>query len=115
MAELTAFRSEARTWLEQHCPAELRGTRAAFEGGAKEPISPLARRWFDACYERGWTVPSWPKSYGGSGLDPAHHRALREEMAAASIPAPLTGMGVSMIGATLLVIRNPAPGRTSHR
>jgi alkylation response protein AidB-like acyl-CoA dehydrogenase len=102
MAELTAFRREARSWLEQHCPTELRGSRAVYEGGAKEPISAPARRWFDACYERGWTVPGWPKTYGGGGLDPAQHRALREEMAAIGAPAPLTGMGVSMIGPTLL-------------
>jgi acyl-CoA dehydrogenase len=102
MAELTAFRHDARVWLERHCPAELRGSRGSFEGGAKEPISPAFRRWFDACRERGWTVPGWPKAYGGGGLAAAEHRALREEMAAIGAPAPLTGMGVSMIGPTLL-------------
>ena len=25
-------------------------------------------RWFDACYERGWTVPTWPTEFGGAGL-----------------------------------------------
>jgi alkylation response protein AidB-like acyl-CoA dehydrogenase len=67
MADLSAFRSEARAWLERNCPAELRGTGSSFEGGSKEPISAARRRWFDACYERGWTVPSWPKAYGGAG------------------------------------------------
>lgn len=47
-------------------------------------------------------VPSWPRAYGGAGLDAEHHRALRMEMAAFGAPAPLTGMGVSMIGPTLL-------------
>jgi acyl-CoA dehydrogenase len=102
MAELTAFRNDVRGWLERHCPAELRGSRGGYEGGAKEPVSPLFQRWFDACHERGWTVPGWPKSYGGGGLDAAQHRALREEMAAVGAPVPLTGMGVSMIGPTLL-------------
>ena len=63
---------------------------------------PAQRSWFDACAERGWTVPSWPRAYGGAGLDATHHRALRAEMAAHGAPAPLTGMGVSMIGPTLL-------------
>ena len=98
MAELSAFRSEARAWLE---------------GGTREPISAARRRWFDACYERGWTVPSWPKAYGGAGLDPAQHRALRAEMAAIGAPAPLTGMGVSMIGPTLLEFGNEAQ-RAEH-
>ena len=102
MSNLSAFRSEVRNWLERHCPPEIRGTSASYEGGAKEAISAERRRWFDACYERGWTVPSWPKAYGGAGLDAQHHRALRAEMAAIGAPAPLTGMGVSMIGPTLL-------------
>ncbi len=89
----------------------MRGTGSSFEGGAKEPISAARRRWFDACYERGWTVPSWPKAYGGAGLDAAHHRALRAEMAAIGAPAPLTGMGVSMIGPTLLEFGNEAQTR----
>jgi len=113
MADLSAFRSEARAWLERNCPSELRGTGSSFEGGVKEPISEARRRWFDACYERGWTVPSWPKAYGGAGLDPAQHRALRAEMAAIGAPAPLTGMGVSMIGPTLLEFGSDAQ-RAEH-
>ena len=102
MSDLASFRREVRGWLEQHCPQELRGKGFGYEGGAKEPISEAQRRWFDACYERGWTVPGWPKAYGGAGLDAQHHRALRAEMAAVGAPPPLTGMGVSMIGPTLL-------------
>ena len=102
MADVSAFRREARSWLEQQCPAALRGRAVSYEGGAKEPIGAEQRAWFDACRERGWTVPSWPKIYGGAGLDAEQHRALRAEMAAIGAPAPLTGMGVSMIGPTLL-------------
>jgi alkylation response protein AidB-like acyl-CoA dehydrogenase len=102
MADLSAFRREARSWLEQRCPAALRGRAVSYEGGAKEPIGAEQRAWFEACRERGWTVPSWPKIYGGAGLDAEQHRALRAEMAAIGAPAPLTGMGVSMIGPTLL-------------
>ncbi len=102
MSGRAEFRDDVRSWLEVHCPRELRGTAPSFEGGAKEPISAAQRSWFDACAQRGWTVPSWPRVYGGAGLDAEHHRALRAEMAAYGAPAPLTGMGVSMIGPTLL-------------
>ena len=102
MPDLSGFRQDVRSWLMRNCPPELRGGAASFEGGAKEPISAAQRSWFDACAERGWTVPAWPTAYGGAGLDAAHHRALRAEMAAHGAPAPLTGMGVSMIGPTLL-------------
>ena len=59
-------------------------------------------KWFDTMYERGWTVPHWPKEYGGGGLDASHNLALRQEMAQARAPAPLGGMGVTMIGPTLI-------------
>ena len=29
---------------------------------------------------RGWTVPDWPKDYGGGGLSPAETTVLKEEM-----------------------------------
>src|SRR5262245_14409990 len=98
MPDLAGFRNDVRGWLERSCPDELRGTTANFEGGAKEPISAAQRSWFDAALERGWTVPAWPRAYGGAGLDAEHHRVLRAEMAAYGAPAPLTGMGVAMIG-----------------
>jgi acyl-CoA dehydrogenase len=53
-------------------------------------------------YERGWTVPHWPREFGGAGLDAAEHHTLRQAMVEVGAPAPLAGMGVSMIGPTLL-------------
>ena len=99
------FREEARDWLAEHVPASLKGSTAyeLFSGGSKGPIAnPDVRKWFDLCYERGWAVPGWPKEYGGGGLDRDQVRVLREEMARAGAPAPLSDMGVSMIGPTLL-------------
>jgi len=103
MPELDDFRAEARSFIAANCPAALRGrTGEAFAGGRKQKVDADVRLWFDRCYERGWTVPHWPKQYGGGGLDPAHVRILNEEMARAGAPAPLGGMGVTMIGPTLL-------------
>jgi acyl-CoA dehydrogenase len=111
MSETSAFRGEVRAWLEAHCPAGLRGSDERFDGGAKVPASPEFRRWFDACYERGWTVPGWPSAYGGAGLERAEQRIVREEMAAIGAPPPLTGMGVTMIGPTILEFGNEAQKR----
>ena len=30
--------------------------------------SDAQRHWLEAMAERGWTVPDWPKDYGGGGL-----------------------------------------------
>ncbi len=36
--------------------------------------------------EQGWTVPEWPREYGGAGLSAAEARVLRAEMPAAELP-----------------------------
>jgi acyl-CoA dehydrogenase len=43
--------------------------------------SEAQKLWLQRMGERGWTVPTWPKEYGGGGLDPAQAKVLREEMA----------------------------------
>ena len=40
--------------------------------------------------------------YGGGGLDPAHHKVLAEEMARIRALPAATGMGLAMIGPTIL-------------
>jgi len=52
--------------------------------------------------ERGWTVPDWPKEYGGGGLSPAEARVLKEEMQRIGARSPLTSFGISMLGPALL-------------
>jgi alkylation response protein AidB-like acyl-CoA dehydrogenase len=101
---LEDFREEAAQWLEANCPAGLRGSREAVSGGGRKvPVEdPDKQRYFDAMYERGWTVPHWPREFGGAGLDAAEHHTLRQAMVEVGAPAPLAGMGVSMIGPTLL-------------
>lgn len=72
-------------------------------GGKKKPsTNPDALVWLTAMVERGWTVPTWPIEYGGGGLDTQHFLILLEELQRISARPPLVGMGVSMIGPTLL-------------
>jgi alkylation response protein AidB-like acyl-CoA dehydrogenase len=111
MSTLQAFRSEIRAWLDGNCPRSMRshaddgdvfdGTSLA--GGSKEPVrNPEAKLWLDRCAARGFTVPMWPKAYGGAGLDLPSYMVLLEEMGRIGARPPLVGMGVSMIGPTLL-------------
>ena len=100
---LREFREETRAWLKDNLPDKVIGRGDGFSGGSKGGAqSAEHKQWFDACYERGFTVPTWPTEYGGAGLSAAEDRVLREEMAAARAPGPLGGMGVTMIGPTLL-------------
>ena len=54
--------------------------------------------------ERGWTVPAWPKQYGGAGLSKNEYVVLLQEMSAISARPALSSFGTSMIGPTLLEV-----------
>ena len=97
-----SFRSEVRGWLDTNCPASCRGPGVVPGGGTKVPMTDDQRLWIDRCAERGFTVPTWPEEYGGGGLGKDEYVALLQEMRALEIRAPVSGMGTTMIGPTLL-------------
>lgn len=107
MADLEQFRAETRSWLEANCPPEMRqpvrdeddvywgGRRATFKNDAQ-------KAWLEACVAKGYTVPAWPKEYGGAGLNPAEAKVLREEMGRINARPPLSSFGIWMLGPALL-------------
>ncbi len=103
MNDLAAFREDARSWLEANCPERMRGPGPVADAGTKMPArDPDARLWLDRCAERGWTVPLWPREYGGAGLDTRTYLVLLDEMRRIKARSPLAGMGVGLIGPTLI-------------
>jgi len=103
MASLEEFRQETRQWLADHCPESIRGQGISYAGGSKEVIDNADfNTWFGHCVKRGYTVPSWPTTYGGAGLSVEEAKILTEEMRSIKAPLPLVGMGTAMIGPTLL-------------
>lgn len=105
MSDVEAFRVELRGFLERVAPKSLMGRPLPMMEGDDEPADVRADRkvWLDAMAERGLTAPSWPKEYGGAGLSGREVKALHEELARLRMPPALLGMGLSMIGPTLLV------------
>jgi len=107
MAELEAFRAETRAWLEANCPVEMREPvkdESDMCWGGRNPVfkNDAQRRWMEVMAERGWTVPDWPKEYGGGGLSAAEAKVLRQEMARIGARNPLYSFGISMLGPALL-------------
>ena len=107
MADLEKFRKDTRAWLEANCPPEMRKPMAAdtdtFWGGRNAKFSSEPQRvWFERMRDKGWTVPHWPKEYGGGGLDGEEAKIVRQEMAAIGARQPLTSFGISMLGPALL-------------
>ena len=102
MSELTDFRGETRAWLEENCPDGARGPGQVAWGSSKIELQPDTRRWLERMAERGWTVPTWPRVYGGAELTRQHYQVLIEELKRLGARTPLTGRGVNYIGPTLL-------------
>ena len=72
-------------------------------GGRKhQSPNPDSYVWLERMASKGWTVPHWPAAYGGADLSTEECIVLFEEMSRIDARIPLTGMGVSMIGPTLL-------------
>ena len=99
---LEAFREETRAWLADNCPESMRQGNIHFEDAHEVYSTDDARLWRDRAAERGWTAPMWPTEYGGGGLSPEEGAVLRQEMNAIRALPPASGMGLAMIGPTLL-------------
>ena len=100
---LDTFRQETRAWLEENCPPGARGPGEVSNGSTKIKIKDAdTKLWLSRMVEKGWTVPDWPKEYGGGGLSTAEYVILIEEMQRIKARPALSGFGTSMIGPTLL-------------
>ncbi len=94
MATLDDFRAETRAWLEDHCPP---GARVGGDGNDDD-----TRLWRHRLIEKGWSAPTWPTEYGGGGLGNEQYLALIQEFRRVGATVPFAGMGLSLIGPTLL-------------
>jgi alkylation response protein AidB-like acyl-CoA dehydrogenase len=97
-----AFRREFRAWLAKHLPDDLRvedpaddrvaGTRETFERRVA---------WQKAMHAAGWVGIAWPKEHGGRGASIVERVIWDEEYAAARAPV-LPGMGLNLVGPTII-------------
>ena len=107
MSDLETFRKETRAWLEKNCPPEMRKPMHSEEeicwGGRKWKFHSEAQRvWLERMAEKGWTVPEWPKEYGGGGFSREEAKILQKEMRALGCRSPLDSFGIWMLGPALL-------------
>lgn len=90
--EETAFRNEARTFIEENYPDELRGS-----GGREDLSREHMLAWHKVLGKKGWSVPAWPVEYGGTGWNATQRYIWSEENARVDSIMPLP-FGVSMVG-----------------
>jgi acyl-CoA dehydrogenase len=104
---LENFRKETKDWLEANCPQSMRQPiRSEADicwGGRNWTFASEDQKvWLERMAERGWTVPTWPKEYGGGGLSKEEAFVLKEEMKAINARSPLDSFGIWMLGPALL-------------
>ncbi|MBI2760885.1 MAG: acyl-CoA dehydrogenase family protein [Chloroflexi bacterium] len=103
--EEAAFRTEVRSFIKSNLPADWQGGDEMIE----EAATPTGRereafrgQWRRSLGAQRWIAPHWPKEYGGAGMSPGEQFIFNEEMAEARAPQ-VGGMGVTMIGPTLIL------------
>ncbi len=96
-----AFRRELRAWLEANQQFAPRPRDDAFneEGNAwwNEHI-----RWARKLNEGKWLAVNWPKEYGGRGASIMQTIIYNEELNRLGLSAPAIGMGIGLLGPTLI-------------
>jgi acyl-CoA dehydrogenase len=106
LADIDTFRAETRDWLAANCPPEMRQPIASDAdvcwGGRQARLNGPQRAWLDAMGAKGWTVPEWPREYGGGGLSKDEAKVLAQEMRAIRARSPLSSFGIWMLGPALL-------------
>jgi len=114
-ADQAAFRDEVRTFIRARLPERYQtGAESGEEytggwQGDRKSDDPVAKKaamdWASALAEKGWIAPHWPKEYGGAGLTTMEQFIFNQVMAEEQAPS-VGGMGVSLLGPTLIVHGN---------
>ena len=117
--EQATFRNEVRTFIKERLPQSYRrwdetaephesGEGAGWQADRKSSDpkrQERAMQWATALAEKGWIAPHWPKEYGGAGLGTMEQFIFNQEREELQAPS-VGGMGVSLIGPTLIVHGN---------
>jgi alkylation response protein AidB-like acyl-CoA dehydrogenase len=95
-----AFRTQLRTWLETNkkfAPPPSNIMADEGEGGWEARVS-----WHKKLNEGGWVAVNWPMEYGGRGATVMQRLIFREELNRLGLNEPFIGMGISLLGPTLM-------------
>ena len=97
-----AFREEARRFIAENYPPELRSRQSDSEELAKEDFL----SWHRVLAAKGWVAPAWPKEYGGPGWTTTQRFIWSEELAAADT-LPILPFGINMVGPVIYTFGTP--------
>ena len=92
-AEELAFRDEVRDFVAKSLPASLREKIAS----GRHPSHDEIVTWTRILHAKGWSVPHWPKEWGGTGWSPVKLSIFNDEIQRGNAPESLA-FGTSMVG-----------------
>lgn len=96
--EQSAFRAEARAWLEANVPSEPLESFDTEIGFAQH------RDWERRLSEGRWSAVSWPEKYGGRGADYIHWLIFEEEYYRSGAPGRVNQNGIFLLGPTIMEV-----------
>src|ERR1019366_3438637 len=95
-----AFRQQFRGWLAANIKSVPPSRELLAEEG--DDTWHEAVGWHKKLNEGKWIGISWPKDYGGRGASVLQNIIYHEELERAGTGVPFTGMGISLLGPTLI-------------
>jgi alkylation response protein AidB-like acyl-CoA dehydrogenase len=101
-----AFRDEVRRFLDDNLSDDLREAGRKTGGVFAEFSAGL--RWHKILARRGWSAPTWPNEYGGTGWDATERYIFARECAAVDAPR-IFSMGLRMVSARATQSRARVP------
>ncbi len=101
-ADELAFRDEVRAFIGENYPRDISASALRDDMSPKDLVA-----WHKVLGAKGWSVPAWPKEYGGTDWTPTQRYIWSEENARINAVMPLP-FGVSMVGPVIYTFGNEA-------
>ena len=102
-AEEQAFRHEVRDFVTKNLPASIRDHVAA----GRHPSQNDIVTWTRILHAKGWSVPHWPREWGGTGWTPIELSIFNDEIQRGDAPDFLA-FGTSMVGPVIYTFGSQA-------
>ena len=97
------FRATVRAWLADHLPRPLRDLPFASRiGGDDDDVFTARRAWQATLAAAGYAGLTWPRRWGGQGLDLGAEIVFQEELARIGAPMPVNSAALYQLAPTLL-------------
>jgi len=98
------FRTEVRRFLDEKLTEDLREAGRKTTGVFADYAA--GKRWHKILARRGWSAPSWPREYGGTGWSASQRYIFARECIAADAPR-IFAMGLRMVGPVIMKFGTP--------